>query len=79
MEEKVTRRGSAEIYNTQRLCFLGKVLGCILLALLFLVAVFDPEFSRVWACLGVIVCCCVAAIIVDRRFRRGKYETSDMS
>ncbi len=63
----------------QRLLFLGKVLGCILIALLFLVAVFDPAFGRVLACLGVIVCCSLAAVIVDRRLRRGKYELSNLS
>ena len=61
------------------LLYLGaKVLSCILIALLFLVAVFDPDFARVLACLGVIVCCSLAAVLVDRRFRRGKYELSDL-
>lgn len=63
----------------KRIWFLAKVLSCILLALLFLVAVFDPGFGRVLACLGVIVCCSLAAVIMDRRFRRGKYELSDLS
>lgn len=63
----------------QRLWFLAKVLSCILIALLFLAAVFDPGFGRVLACLGVIVCCSLAAVIIDRRFRRGKYELSDLS
>ena len=63
----------------QWLWLLAKVFSCILLALLFLVAVFDPGFGKVLACLGVIVCCSLAAVIIDRRFRRGKYELSDLS
>lgn len=73
------RADPKEIRRRGLLRFSVKVLSCILVALLFLVAVFDPGFGRVLACLGVIVCCSLAAVIVDRRFRRGKYELSDLS
>lgn len=50
--------------------FLVKTLVCILIALLFLVAVFEPGFGKVLACLGVIVCCSLAAVFTDRHFGR---------
>ena len=50
--------------------FLVKTLVCILIALLFLVAVFEPGFGKVLACLGVVVCCSLAAVFVDRHFWR---------
>lgn len=50
--------------------FLVKVLSCILVALLFLVAAFKPGFATVLSCIGVIVACSVAAVLVDRRYGR---------
>ena len=52
------------------LCLLIKVLSCILIGLLFLVAVFDPGFGKILACLGVIVCCSLASVFTDRHFWR---------
>ena len=49
---------------------LVRVLSCILIALLFLVAVFDPDFGKALACLGVIVCCSLASVFTDRYFWR---------
>ena len=53
--------------------FLVKVLSCILIALLFLVAIFSPRFATVLSCLGVVVACSIAAVLIDRRFRRQCY------
>lgn len=50
--------------------FLVKVLCCILIALLFLVAAFTPSFATVLSCAGVVIACSVAAVLVDRRFWR---------
>ena len=50
--------------------FLVKVLSCILVALLFLVAAFKPGFATVLSCIGVIVACSVAAVLVDRHYGR---------
>lgn len=50
--------------------FLVKVLSCVLVALLFLVAAFKPGFATVLSCIGVIVACSVAAVLVDRRYGR---------
>ena len=50
--------------------FLIKVLCCVLIALLFLVAAFAPSFATVLSCTGVVIACSVAAVLVDRRFWR---------
>lgn len=50
--------------------FLVKLLSCVLIALLFLVAAFKPGFATVLSCIGVIVACSVAAVLVDRRYGR---------
>lgn len=50
--------------------FLVKTLVCILIALLFLIAAFSPGFGKVLACLGVIVCCSLAAVFIDRHLGR---------
>ena len=48
-----------------------KVLICILIAALFVVALVDPGFVRYMAIVGILVCGMVAAITVDR-FVRGR-------
>lgn len=69
-------RSKADNDRKRRLMlFLVKVLGCVLIALLFLVAAFKPGFATVLSCVGVIVACSIAAILVDRRFGRGHYES----
>lgn len=47
-----------------------RVLTCLALAALFLLAILDPAFATAMGYLGVLVSCIVGAIILDRYFRR---------
>lgn len=47
-----------------------RVLTCLALAALFLLAILEPVFATAMGYLGVLASCIVGSIILDRHFRR---------